>query len=95
MSPQHSSSSVLANGVPEPTTSSDKSPPDSPQLSTSGIQSGSRMFSNHELRYSLQPRRTYDSVKFGIKGTDYTIVLKNAGTRHYQQLVNEFTSYYV
>ena len=26
---------------------------------------------------------------FGIKGTYYTIVLKNAGTRHYQQLVNE------
>ena len=25
-------------------------------------------------------------------GTDYTIVLKNDGTRHYQQLVNEFTS---
>ena len=35
--------------------------------------------------------RAYDAVKFGIKGTDYTIVLKNAGTRHYQQLV-EFTS---
>ena len=44
------------------------------------------------MGYSLQPRRAYDAVKFGIKGTDYTIVLKNAGTRHYQQLVNEFTS---
>ena len=44
-----------------------------------------------ELGYSLQPRRAYDAVKFGIKGTDYKIVLKNAGTRHYQQLVNEFT----
>ena len=42
--------------------------------------------------YSLQPRRAHDAVKFGIKGTDYTIVLKNTGTRHYQQLVNEFTS---
>ena len=82
----------MANGDPEPTTSSDKSPPDSPQPSTSGIQSGSGRPSNHELGYSLQPRRAYDAVKFGIKGTDYTIVLKNAGTRHYQQLVNEFTS---
>ena len=44
------------------------------------------------MGYSLQPRRAYDAVKFGIQGTDYTIVLKNAGTRHYQQLVNEFTS---
>ena len=44
------------------------------------------------MGYSLQPRRACDAVKFGIKGTDYTIVLKNAGTRHYQQLVNEFTS---
>ena len=44
------------------------------------------------MGYSLQPRRAYDAVKFGIKGTDYTIVLKNAGTLHYQQLVNEFTS---
>ena len=44
------------------------------------------------MGYSLHPRRAYDAVKFGIKGTDYTIVLKNAGTRHYQQLVNEFTS---
>ena len=68
------------------------SPPDSPQPSTSGIQSGSVRPSNHELGYSLQPRRAYDAVKFGIKGTDYTIVLKNAGTRHYQQLVNEYTS---
>ena len=66
-----------------PTTSSDKSPPDSPQPSTSGIQSGSGRPSNHELGYSLQPRRTHDAVKFGIKGTDYTLVLKNAGTRHY------------
>ena len=44
------------------------------------------------MGYSLQPRRAYDAVKFGIKGTDYTIVLKNEGTRHYQQLFNEFTS---
>ena len=44
------------------------------------------------MGYSLQPRRAYDAVKFGIKGTDYTIVLKNADTRHSQQLVNEFTS---
>ena len=44
------------------------------------------------MGYSLQPRRTYDAVNFGIKGTDYTIVLKNAGTRHYQELVNEFSS---
>ena len=29
--------------------------------------------------------------KNSIKGTYYTIVLKNACTRHYQQLVNEFT----
>ena len=34
----------------------------------------------------------YDVVKFGIKGTCYTIVLKNSGARHSQQLVNEFTS---
>ena len=39
----------------------------------------------------MQPRRAYDAAKFGIKGTAYTIVLKNADTRHYQQLVNEFT----
>ena len=36
--------------------------------------------------------QAYDAVKFGIKGTDYTIVLKSAGTRHYQQLVNVCTS---
>ena len=36
--------------------------------------------------------RVYDAVKLGIKGTDYIIVLKNASIRHYQQLVNEFTS---
>ena len=35
--------------------------------------------------------RAYDVVQFVLKGTDYTIVLKNAGARHYQQLVNEFT----
>ena len=94
MSPQPSASSLLANcdQPASPTTSSDKSPPDSPEPSTSGIQSGSGRPSNHELGYSLQPRRVYDAVKYGIKGTDYTIVLKNAGTRHYQQLVNEFTS---
>ena len=92
ISPQPSASSVMANGDPSPTTSTDKSPPDSPQPSTSGVQSGSDRPSDHELGYSLQPRRAYDAVKFGIKGTDYTIVLKNAGTRHYQQLVNEFTS---
>ena len=92
ISPQPSALSVLANDDPSPTTSSDKSPPDSPQPSTSGIQSGCGRPSNHELGYSLQPRRAYDAVKFGIKGTDYTIVLKNACTRHYQQLVNEFTS---
>ena len=94
MSPQPSASSVLANGdqPASPTTSSDKSPPDSPQSSTTGIQSGSGRPSNHELGYSLQPGREYDAVKFGIKGTDYTIVLKNVGTLHYLQLVNEFTS---
>ena len=94
ISSQPSASSVLANGdqPASPTTSSDKSPPDSPQPSTSGIQSGSGRTSNHELGYSLQPRRAYDTVKFGTKGTDYTIVLKNTGTRHYQQLVNEFTT---
>ena len=43
------------------------------------------------MGYSLQPRRAYDAVNFDIKGTDYTIVLKN-GTRHYQQLVNKCTS---
>ena len=31
-------------------------------------------------------------MKFALQCTDYTIVLKHAGTRHYQQLVNEFTS---
>ena len=36
--------------------------------------------------------RAYDAVKFGIKGTDYTIVLKNAGTRHYEQIANECSS---
>ena len=41
ISPQPSASSVLANDDPSQTTSSDKSPPDSPQPSTSGIQSGS------------------------------------------------------
>ena len=44
------------------------------------------------MGYSLQPGCLYDAVKFGIKGTNYTTVLKNAGTRHYQQIVNEFTS---
>ena len=88
MSPQPSASSVLENGDPSPTISSDNSPPDSPQPSTSGIQSGSGRPSNHDLGYSLQPRRAYNAVTFGIKGTYYTIVLKNAGTRHYQQLVN-------
>ena len=34
--------------------------------------------------------RAYDAVKFGIKDTNYTIVLKTPV--HYQQLVNEFTS---
>ena len=94
MSPQLSVSSVLANGdqPASPTTSSDKSPPDSLQSSISGIQSGSGRPSNHEFGHSLQSRRAYHAVKFGIKGTDYIIVLKNAGTRHYQQLVNEFTS---
>ena len=74
MFPQPSASFVLANGdqPASSTTSSDKSPPDSPQPSTSGIQSGSGTPSNHELGYSLQPMRAY-----------YTIVLKNAGTRHY------------
>ena len=76
ISPQPSASFVLTNGDPEPTTtSSDKSLPDSPQPSTSRMQSGSGRPSNHELGYSLQPRRAYDEVKFGIKGTDYTIVL--------------------
>ena len=82
MSPQPSASSVLATGdqPASPTTSSDKSPPDSPQPSTSGIQSGSGRPSNHELGYSLQPRRAYVAVKYGVKGTEYTIVLKYAGT---------------
>ena len=44
------------------------------------------------MEYSLQLRRAYDAVKLGIKGTYYTIVLKNAGTGHYQQFVTEFTS---
>ena len=44
------------------------------------------------MEYSLQPRRAYDAVKSGIKDTDYTIVLKNVCTRHYQQSVNECTS---
>ena len=84
MFPQPSASSVLANGdqPASPTTSSDKSPPDSPQPSTSSIQSGPDRPSNHELGYSLQPRRAYDAVKFRIKRTYYTIVLKNASTRH-------------
>ena len=64
--------------------SSDKSPPDSPQPSTFCVQSGSGRHSNHELGYSLLARHVYDSVKFGIKGTDVV-------TRHYQ-LVNKFTS---
>ena len=90
ISPQHSASYVLANGDQPayPTASSDKSPPESPQPSTSGIQSGSSRSSNHQLWYSPQLMCAYDAVKFGIKGTDYTIVLKNTGIRHYQQFVN-------
>ena len=61
------------------------------KTSTSCIQSGSGRPSNHELGYSLHPRRAYNAVKFGIKRTDYTILLKSAGARHYQQLVNECT----
>ena len=67
ISPQPSALTVLANDDPSPTTSSDKSPPDSPQPSTSGIQSGPGRPSNHELGYSLQPRRAYDAVKIWYK----------------------------
>ena len=46
--------------------------------------------SPHELGYTLHPLRAYDSVKFGIQGTDFKITLKNANTRRYQQLIDEF-----
>ena len=65
---QPSTSANLSNGdqPASPTTSSDKSPPESPQSSTSSILSGSGRPSNHELGYSLLPRRAYDTAKFGI-----------------------------
>ena len=47
--------------------------------------------SNHDLGYSLQQKRAHDAIKFVLKGTDYRIILKNAGTGYYQQLCNEFT----
>ena len=32
----------------------------------------------------------YDAKKIGVKGLDFKITLKNANTRRYQELANEF-----
>ena len=36
--------------------------------------------------------RVYDAKKFGVKGLDFKITFKNANTRRYTELVNEFNS---
>ena len=53
-------------------------------------QTGSGRPDRHELGYTLHPQRAYDAARFGVKGTDYKISLRNANTRSYQQLVDEF-----
>ena len=53
-------------------------------------QTGSGRPERHELGYTLHPQRAYDATRFGVKGTDYKISLRNANTRSYQQLVDEF-----
>ena len=69
------------------------SPPASPIPSTSThsvrAQHGSGG-SRTELGYNIEPTKSFDSERFGVKGTDYKITLQNANTRHYQQLVDEF-----
>ena len=48
-----------------------------------------RRYQQHTTVNLLVCKRSFKIVQIG---TYYTIVLKNAGTRHYPQLVNEFTS---
>ena len=51
----------------------------------------SRLEDPSVLGYTLHPKRVYDAKKIGVKGVDFKIA-KNANTRRYQELVNEFNS---
>ena len=54
------------------------------------VQTGGSSSHPSVLGYTLHPKRVYDTNKFGVKGLDFKMTLKNANTRRYQELVNEF-----
>ena len=71
-----------------PSTSNNHNDRGSP--SPSSVQTGGSSSHPSVLGYTLHPKRVYDAKKIWVKGVDFKITLKNANTRRYQELVNEF-----
>ena len=59
-------------------------------LLPTSVQTGRSSSRPFVLEYTLHPKSVYDAQKFWVNGVDFKIIFKNANTRRYQELVNEF-----